>query len=85
MIDMYFSNWWSVFFYLIGLVLNYRCLIIRIDFFKKKDFFIYYNNNYWLFLLYMYLGNDFIIKKKYFNVKYKIIMLVKLVIFVLFI
>lgn len=47
---------------------------------KKKDFFTYHNNNYRLFSLYMQLGNDFTIKKKYFNVKHKInIMPVKLV------
>lgn len=54
--------------------------------FFKKDFSTYHNNNYRLFLLYMQLGNDFTIKKKYFNVKHKIIIMpVKLVTPALFI
>lgn len=79
------SNRRSAFFYLTGLASNHRRLTIRIDPFKKKDFFTYHNNNYRLFSLYMQLGNDFTIKKKYFNVKHKIIMPVKLVTPALFI
>lgn len=85
MTDMYSSNRRSAFFYLTGLASNHRRLTIRIDP-LKKDFFTYHNNNYRLFSLYMQLGNDFTIKKKYFNVKHKInIMPVKLVTPALFI